>query len=81
MSCSTQFIVLCLFSYPEDDALYYQYRKKCMWEVAKTIVLQQTMAKINITRVSRDEEPSKTEFTAKQRVKSARQVSRRLLTS
>ena len=52
-----------------------------MWEVEKTIVLQQTMAKINITRVSRGEEPSKTEFTAKQRVKSARQVSRRLLTS
>jgi hypothetical protein len=35
------------------------------------------MDKINVTHNERDEEPSKKMFTAKQRAKSARQVSRK----
>ena len=64
-------------SYPDDDALYYTFREKCLWEEVKTSVLQQTMDKINVTHIEREEEPSRRMFTAKQRAKSARQVSKK----
>ena len=63
--------------YPDDDTLYYTFREKCLWEEVKTSVLQQTMDKINVTHIEREEEPSKRMFTAKQRAKSARQVSKK----
>lgn len=77
-SVSKSFVCFSL-SYPDDDALYYTFRQKCLWEEVKTSVLQQTMDKINVTHVERDQEPSKIVFTAKQRAKSARQVSRKFL--
>lgn len=64
-------------SYPDDDTLYYSFRQKCLWEEVKTSVLQQTMDEIHVTHIEREEEPSKRMFTAKQRAKSARQVSKK----
>ena len=66
-----------VFSYPDDDTLYYTFRQKCLWEEVKTNVLQQTMEQINVTHNEKDEEPAKKMFTAKQRAKSARQVSKK----
>ena len=47
----------------------------------KTSVLEQTMENINATHNEREEDPAKKMFTAKQRARSARQVSKKLFLS